>query len=418
MNLNIPKEPVIVYNEDFQTIIVRVMFPYEEKEENLAKISLLPNLLSFMNNRYKTEEEFQINKKKNYILSTNCNRLIVGTTHYLCFSIVIPDSKVLGFNNLDKQFEFLKEMIYNPKIDDDGFISFELEREKTNLNMSIDNNMKKLGPYHSIRSLELIDDEGILSRCVENHREQIDDITSRNLYDFYMNILKEYRPAIFVFGNVNKNEINSLCDKYLYNDYNGKTVIKKNYNHFLKVKNHEVKLVEEDSNFKDSALSFFYKIDNFNEDDFNCLSILNALLSSLSSRLLDKTLRDENDLVYSSRTLSYQRYGVFEITTYINKDNKDIVIEKIREVMESIKKPENINDFLANIKERKRLGLIKMLDDKFTLFNDYIMEVLEISKSTKDIYNEVLEITSEDISKFVDRLVLDTIYFIKEESHE
>lgn len=418
MNLNIPNEPFIVHNKDFQTIIVRVMFPYEEKEENLAKLSLLPNLLSFMNNKYKTEEEFQINKKKNYILSTSCNRLIVGTTHCLCFSMVIPDSKALGFNNLDKQFEFLKEIIYNPKIDDDGFDSFEIEREKANLNMSIDNNMKKLGYYQTIKSLELIDDEGILSRCVDNHREQIEPITGKNLYDFYISILKEYKPAIFIFGNVDKKEVNSLCKKYLYNDYDGKTSITKNYNHFLKVKNKEVNYVEEDSNFKDSSLSFFYKIKDFTEDDFNYLSMLNSLLSSLSSRLLDKTLRDDNDLVYSSRVLSYQRFGVFEITTFINKNNKDIVIEKVKEVIESIKNPDNINVFLENIKERRRLNLIKMLDDKFTLFNDQIMDVLEVSKKSNVLYEEILNITSEDISKFVDRLVLDTIYFIKEESHE
>ena len=59
-----------------------------------------------------------------------------------------------------------------------------------------------------------------------------------------------------------------------------------------------------------------------------------------------------------------------------------------------------------------------MLDDKFTLFNDQIMDVLEVSKKSNILYEEIQNITSEDISKFVDRLVLDTIYFIKEESHE
>ena len=101
-----------------------------------------------------------------------------------------------------------------------------------------------------------------------------------------------------------------------------------------------------------------------------------------------------------------------------NLNNKDIVIEKVKEVIESLKNPDNINVFLVNIKERRRLNLIKMLDDKFTLFNDQIMDVLEVSKKSNVLYEEILNITSEDISKFVDRLVLDTIYFIKEESHE
>ena len=418
MKLNIPDKPIIVHNEDFQTIIVRVMFPYQEKEENLAKLSLLPNMLSFMNNKYKTEDEFLKNRKKNYILSTSCNRLTVGTTHCLCFSMIIPDCNALGFNNLENQFSFLKEMVYNPKTKGNAFDDAELEREIKNLNMSIDNNMKKLGFYHSVKALELIDDVGILSRGVENHREQINDITSENLYALYLEILKEYKPAVFVFGNVDEEEINKLCNKYLYNNFKGKDAIEKNFNHFLSVKNKDVNIVEEKSEFKDSAISFLYKIKDFSEDDFNYLSILRALLSSLSSRLLDKKLRDENDLVYSSSVSSYPRYGVFEITAFINQNNKDLVIEKIKEVIESIKDPNNISEYLQNIKERRRIGLIKIKDDKFALFNDRIMETLEITKNSNDLYKEIISITSEDISKFVDRLVLDTIYFIEEESHD
>lgn len=418
MKLNIPDKLIIVHNEDFQTIIVRIMFPYQEKEENLAKLSLLPNMLSFMNNKYQTEDEFLKNRKKNYILSTSCNRLTVGTTHCLCFSMIVPDCNALGFNNLENQFSFFKEMIYNPKTKGNAFDDVEVEREIRNLNMSIDNSMKRLSFYQSVRALELIDDVGILSRGVENHREQIDDITSENLYALYSEILKEYKPAVFVFGNVDGDEINELCDKYLYNNFKGKDAIEKNFNHFLTVKKEEINIVEEKSNFKDSSISFLYKIKDFSEDDFNYLSILRALLSSLSSRLLDKKLRDEHDLVYSSKVNSYPRYGVFEISAFIDKNNKDLVIEKIKEVMESLKNQENISQFLENIKERYRLNLIRNQDDKFALFNEHVMETLEIKKNSRVLYEEILSITSEDISKFVDRLVLDTIYFIEEENHD
>lgn len=417
MELKIPKKPIIVKNKDFQTIIVRVMFPYQEEDDDLTKLTILPSMLMYMNNKYPSEDLFQKNRKKKYILSAACNKMVVGTTMCLCFSLVIPDTEALGFDNLDEQFEFFNEMIYNPKIEDGGFDKFELEREKRNLHMSIENGMKNLRVYHGVKMLELVDDEGILSRSIENHREQIDEITPSNLYELYLDIINKYKPAVFVFGNVDEKRINDLAKKYLYKNNNGLMKIEESYNHFLKVRD-EVQVVEEKKDFKDSAISFLYKVRDMSEDDFNKLSLTRSLLTSLSSRMLNKKLRDENDLVYSSKASTYLRFGVFEVTAYINKNNKDIVAEKIREVMDDLKNPDNIRTYLDNIKDRRRIGIIKSLDDKFTLLNDVVLETLKIDKNMHDNYEDILKISAEDISEFVDRFVLDTIYFVEEEEHE
>lgn len=418
MNIKIPKRPVIIKNEDFQTIIIRVMFPFYDEDEYLTKLTLLPSMLMYMNNKYQTEEEFQKNRKKNYILSTSCNRITVGTNMCLCFSMVIPDVNALGFDNLEEQFNFFSEMIYNPKIIDGGFDKNELTREKRNLELSIDNALKNLKPYQSVRGLELIDDEGILSSTVENHRYQLDDINSINMYDLYQQIISSYHPLVFAFGNIDEEYINKLADKYLYKNVSNVDIIERRYNHFLKVYDKETNFVEEKKNFKDSSVSFYYKIKDMAEDDFTKLSLVRSLLTSLSSRLLNKKLRDENDLVYSSKAVAYLRFGVFEITAYINKNNKDIVIEKIKEVMEDIKNPDYIREYLNNIKERRRIALIKSLDDKFTLLNDVVLDVLKVEKKMEEDYKEVLNISAEDVSEFVNRFVLDTIYYIEEEDHE
>lgn len=418
MNLNIPKSPIIVKNKDFQTIIIRVMFPFLEEEDILVKSVMLPSLLMYMNNKYPTEEDFQKNRKKNYILNVNCNKVIIGTTACLCFNLIIPDIKALGFDNLEKQFEFFSEVIYNPKIIDGGFDKNEVFREIKNLNLNIDNAMKNLGPYQAIRGMELVDDIGVFSRTIENHREQLNDITPENMYDLYLNIINSHHPAIFVFGDVEDKKINNLINKYLYKNISSNYSIEKRFNYFLKPRNKEYNFVQEKKDFKDSSVSFYYKIKDMCEEDFSKVSLVRLLLTSLSSRLLNKKLRDENDLVYSSKAIAYLRYGVFEVTAYINKKNKDIVIDKIKEVMDDLKNPDNIREYLENIKERKRVSIIRALDDKFSLLGDVVAETLEIDKNMYDSYDEILSITAEDISEFLNRFVLDTIYFIEEESHE
>lgn len=410
-------KPVILKNTDFQTIIVQVMFPYKKETKDLAHISLLPALLNYMNNKYKNEADFVLERKKLMILSTGINRTSFGDNGYFSFNIIVPDTYALGKDLLDEQFSFFREIIYNPRIEDDGFLEFELNREINNIKRGIDNILKNMMPYHSYKVKKLIDDEGYLSENLIDNIDLLDKVTPKSLYEFYLKVVKNAQPMIYVFGNVSEKRINNLCKKYLYLDSFEDTTKEIRVNYFLKPGS-KVKEIEEKSTFKDSALTYIYKVKDMTENDIVYLNVIKDLLNSLSSRLLSKKLRDENDLIYSSKVLSYDRFGVFEITALINKDNVSLVKMKILEVMEDLRNIELVGPLLDNIKERKRLNLLRMLDDKFALLGDYIVEDLKFDDTTESFYKKVKEINAEDIAKFMDRLVLDTVYFLKEEDHE
>lgn len=415
--ITLKNKPVILKNTDFQTIIVQVMFTYKKEKKDLAHISLLPALLNYMNNKYKNESDFVLERKKLMILNTGVHRASFGDNGCFSFDMVIPDTYALGKDILDVQFSFFKEIIYNPRIENDGFLEFELEREINNIKRSINNVLKNMMSYHSYKVKKLIDDEGFLSENLIDNVNLLDEVTPQSIYDFYLRVIKNAKPIIYVFGNVDEKRINELCGKYLYlNKFNNTTTeIKINY--FLKPRN-IVNEVEENSIFKDSALSYIYKVKDMTENDIVYLNIIKDLLNSLSSRLLSKKLRDENDLIYSSKVLSYDRFGVFEITALINKDNVSLVKTKILEVIDDLKNIELITPLLENIKERKRLNLLRLLDDKNGLFGDFIVEDLGFDDTTESFYQKVKNVTAKEIVQFMDRLILDTIYFLKEEENE
>ena len=87
--------PTLIKNENFETIIITVIFPYQEKIEELAKQALLPAMLMYMNEEYPTEEEFQKALKENYIVDYFAKQITVGTTNYFAFYLVIPDKLTL-----------------------------------------------------------------------------------------------------------------------------------------------------------------------------------------------------------------------------------------------------------------------------------------------------------------------------------
>ena len=415
--INIKNKPTILKNSDFQTILVQVMFFYKKEHKDLAHISLLPALLNSMNNIYKTESEFVLERKKLMILGTNVSRASIGDNGYFSFHMVVPDTYALGNDILDEQFAFLKEIIYNPRIENNGFLSFEINKEIENIKRSISNCKKNMMPYHSYKIKNLIDDEGYLSDSLINNEELLDEVTPQSLYEFYLKFIKEIQPSIYIFGNIDEDRINNLCDKYLYiKEFNN---IESDYrlDYYLKPRK-EVNYIEEQSTFKDSALSFVYKVKDMTEDDIIYLNVVRDLLNSLSSRLLNKKLRDENDLVYSSKVLSYDNFGAFEITALINKNNVELVKEKIQEVIEDLKNKELVSPLLENIKDRKRVNLLRILDDKYALLSDFVVSDLGLDYTNEELYNKIKKVTASDIKNFIDRLILDTVYFLKEEENE
>ena len=96
----------------------------------------------------------------------------------------------------------------------------------------------------------------------------------------------------------------------------------------------------------------------------------------------------------------------------------ELAKNKIIEIVDSLKNPEVFKDELNNLIERQRLDVIEKKDNKFIIFDDYISSTLNIDDTLEEYYEKYKYISCEDISNFVNRLVLDTIYFLKEKDHE
>lgn len=417
--LTLPTKPIFIKNENFQTILINIIFPYQEKEKELAKQALLPAMLVYMTEKYPTEELFQKQLKENYILSYSARQITIGTTAAFNFHLEIPDKKTLKKDVIEKQVELFSEAIFHPKIENEGFDNFELKREKENLKLKIRNSEKSFKAYLSNQTAKLVDNEGIFSRNLKDHLSQIDEITPQNLYDYWKEKIKNNTPIIFIMGNIEEKEITPIIEKYFIKYDKEYQTLETDYIHYLTPYRTTPQKITEEKEFRDSAISLIYKVKDMKQEDNILLSLVHSLLTSLSSRLLNKKLRDEYNLIYSSEVTFFPNYGLLKITAYINPKNKDIVEEKIKEVLNSLKNQNKITPLLEKIKERRRINLIRSLDNKYSIMNDNIFKTLKIDYTSEESYNLLKEKTAKDVAEFIDRLSLDTTYFLKEsDKHE
>ena len=417
--LTLPTKPIFIKNENFQTILINIIFPYQEKEEELAKQALLPAMLVYITEKYPTEELFQKKLKENYILSYSARQITIGTTAAFNFHLEIPDKKTLKKDVIEKQVELFSEAIFHPKIENEGFDNFELKREKENLKLKIRNSEKSFKAYLSNQTAKLVDNEGIFSRNLKDHLSQIDEITPQNLYDYWKEKINNNTPIIFIMGNIKEKEITPIIEKYFIKYDKEYQTLETDYIHYLTPYRTTPQKITEEKEFRDSAISLIYKVKDMKQEDNILLSLVHSLLTSLSSRLLNKKLRDEYNLIYSSEVTFFPNYGLLKITAYINPKNKDLVEEKIKEVLNSLKNQNKITPLLEKIKERRRINLIRSLDNKYSIMNDNIFKTLKIDYTSEESYNLLKEKTAKDVAEFIDRLSLDTTYFLKEsDKHE
>ena len=409
--------PTLIKNENFETIIITVIFPYQEKIEELAKQALLPAMLMYMNEEYPTEEEFQKALKENYIVDYFAKQITVGTSNSFAFYLVIPDKLTLKKDYVEKQISILEKCLYHPKLINKEFDNFELEREKENLLIKLKNIDKSFHAYQTKRLHKLVDNEGIFSRSLYDHQDLIEKLTSKELYKFYQEKIKNNHPLIFILGNIEKDTILPIIKKY-FPTLKEQETLKTNYRHYLKPFRITPQEITEEKKFKDSSLSLVYKVENMKKEDTILLGLLKNILTSQSTRLLSKKLRDEYNLVYSSSATFYPNFGIFEITAYINALNKDLALEKILEVMNDIKQEKELRPLIEKIIRRRKTILIRSLDNKYSILTNEIYKKLDIAYTDKESYDLLTKVTEEDLLEFLSRLKLDTIYFLKEMQDE
>ena len=409
--------PTLIKNKNFETIIITVIFPYQEKIEELAKQALLPAMLMYMNEEYPTEEEFQKALKENYIVDYFAKQITVGTSNSFAFYLVIPDKLTLKKDYIEKQISFLEKCLYHPKLINEEFDNFELDREKENLLIKLKNTDKSFHAYQTKKLHKLVDNEGIFSRSLYDHQGLIEKLTSKELYKFYQEKIKNNHPLIFILGNIEKQTILPIIKKY-FPTLKEQETLKTNYRHYLKPFRITPQEITEEKKFKDSSLSLVYKVENMKEEDTILLGLLKNILTSQSTRLLSKKLRDEYNLVYSSYATFYPNFGIFEITAYINALNKDLALEKILEVMNDIKQEKELRPLIEKIIRRRKTILIRSLDNKYSILTNEIYKKLDIAYTDKESYDLLTKVTEEDLLEFLSRLKLDTIYFLKEMQDE
>lgn len=408
--------PYIIKKKGFSTIEFVFIYPCKYSKEYIPYLPLLRQLLLNTSNKHKTEKEYRQAYQEKFIISSRLNTFTFNDNLYFEFRLIVPDPKKVKDFDIESAFEFFIDTISNPNIIDEKFNKECFDREKRFLESSVKNSKKNVHEKSYQSFLNVVDDIGVLKDNLYNNIDLLEKASAKKLYDIYKTNIKDNKPLIFVYGDIDK-KINNLIEKYIKID-NEKKIIEKNYSNYLKPFN-SLKEVDEASNDHESVLYIAYKVKDMTEEDELYLGIIKNILGRGSNDLIFKELRMDKKLIYSSHTWMRKRLGLLVIESYINNTSKEKVVESVKNVIEKLKDEELLSSYLEKLISDLEFNLIRSKDSRVKDLNDFIDGKLEINYSLE----KILEIykTDFDMKKLLnllDRLTLDTIYFLRGEFNE
>lgn len=409
--LEVKKEINVLKTDAFHKIVIDFIFPCCVREDFSIYGNLLVRMLTKKTNAYPNEEAFSNALIENYVMDFSFGKVRCGENWFYTYRVIIPDKNVLKDSEYDceKTLKFIKNSIYEPYALEDSFYDSEVENAKNKLKIYIEGNFKNINRYAHMRMEELVDDAGYFNDALYKHKEEIESVTSADLFHYYQEVIENKCPLVFAVGNIQDDFIKAL-ENVLPNKENV-TFVPYEPKPLLPRKN--ITIVNEVKEYNQSIIKMAYKIERYTKEDEVMLSLLRFLLSSGSSRVLSDYLRDRDKLVYVVGSDYHAYHGLFLITAQIYRDKKEQAINTIHEVMALLEDVTFVQEKIENIKERKRINLERQKDSFASIVDDFQIEYFKTHDTLVEEFEKLKKITAEDFITFMKRLKLDTIYYLE-----
>lgn len=399
-----------IKTDQFRKCLCYVIFTDEAKKENMTKNALLGSLLDDSNHKYPTFSEFNKALEDLYGSKLDINLRIKGNLFFYNFSITFLNPKYSETDQLEKNINFLFDTIFEPNIKDKEFNQTIFDSSANYQKNKIKSLYQKQSAYALRQMLNILNDKMPDSFSLEGYLEDFDNITAKNLVEYYYELLKKEMHVFFV-GNCDVDKVVEYIKKKIPENKQSKSLDFKEIKQSL---SKEIKVVKEVAPNNQAQLVFGLTTHNLTpEENDITMRLYNSILGGGTDSLLFKTIREKQSLCYSIGS-GYNSYSnLLSIRTSINNQNYDLAVLEIKQVIEEIRKGNFPNQLLENSK-REFINILKSYDDSISsLTSEYINRVLYHQNSIDKRIEIIKKITKEDIINVSNKINLDVIYFLE-----
>lgn len=407
----------IIKTNKFKTNLLSVFLSTPLTKETVTPNALIPAVLRRGSKNITTQEQISIALEEMYGATFDCGIDKVGDNQVLKFYLETINNEFLPQkeDNLKQAIEILLEIIFNPQVSNGNFNKEYVDNEKKNLKQVIDGRKDSKASYALERCIEEMYPNAPYSLYKYGMTSELDKINSQNLYEQYINLIKNCKIDIFISGNIEEN----IKDEIMENENIKKLEARKpifiiNNKETRKKEQKEEQVVNESSEVSQGKLILGLDILNENDKDKFTALVYNAILGGTPTSKMFQNVREKNSLAYTaSSSFIRQKANIF-IKCGIDIENYKKALKIIKEQLEDMKNGEFTD---KNIEEAKNniISTIKFIPDEqdTELMYYFSQELSGYEMGFEKYVEKVKEIKKEDIIELAKRIQINTIYFLK-----
>lgn len=406
-----------IKTDKFKSSLLSWYFIRPLKREEVTKNALIPLVLKRGTTKYPNSLEIQ--KKLEELYGSNLSASINkrGDRQILRFTMEWANGEYLNDNDYNfETIEMLKQIIYNPFTSENGFKKEYVEGEKQVLKRRIQSKINDKRSYAIERCIEEMCKKEKFSISSLGYIEDLDGIDEFNLYEHYKEVLETSPIEIFYVGNFDDDFINYLKTNNSLERENLVSIPKEKIIPSVQTKN----MIEEEFDINQGKLVLGYRAGIHYEDSlYNGLIIASDILGGGPNSKLFKYVREEASLAYYIGSKVYKYNSIMLIDSGIEFENFQQTIEIVRKQIEDMKLGNFTEADIQVSKRSIRTSTESIKDSIFLISEFFFSQLISMdNRSLEEIILDFEKVTKEEIVQASNKIIPDTIYFMKNKRKE
>lgn len=397
----------------FKTNLIAVFLSLPLNKETVTKNALLAAVLRRGTKNYPTQEEISKNLEEMYGANFDCGIEKMGDIHTLKFYLesindeFLPEKEEL----LKKSFNILSDIIFNPLIKDEKFKEEYVEGEKENLKQIIEGKIDNKASYALERCIEEMYKNKAYGLYKYGYVEDLEKITSQELYSYYKEVIDKCKIDIFVSGKLPNNVINIAKENENISKLQERTIDLKDEEKDI-TKNEKV--IEESMDVTQGKLVIGLDV-NSNMENLNYITMCyNTILGGGSNSKMFQNVREKANLAYVASSSYLRRKQNILIKAGIEIENYKKALEIIKQQLEDMKNGKFTQEDIENAKNLILSTIENIIEEQDTEISYYFgQEIADTNVSVEEYKNKIQNVTKQQIIELANAVTINTIYFLK-----
>ncbi|WP_019242239.1 MULTISPECIES: EF-P 5-aminopentanol modification-associated protein YfmF [Bacillus] len=392
------------------TIVWKMKAPLTK--DTVAFRALLPHVMQSSCGKFPTTTALRSYLEDLYGATLYANVGKKGEYHIITFTIEIANEKFLSESEslLTKGMELLTEILFNPNTENDSFQQKSFDQEKRALKQRIQSLNDDKMKYSSVRLVEEMCNDEPYGLEVNGTIEQVNEITSRSLYDYYQHAMETDELDLYVVGDIDRQQVETICDQFI-------SLSKRNPNQqpFERpAADIKVKEIVEKQDVNQGKLNIGYRTGIVYGDElYFPLQVFNGIFGGFAHSKLFMEVREKNSLAYFAASRIESHKGLLMVISGIQSENYKKTITIIEEQMEAMKKGDFSEEIINQTKAVIENQLLETIDSAIGLVEVLYHNVISPKNiSIHTWLEEVKKVNKDDIVQVGKHIQLDTIYFL------